>query len=89
MWISIFQAIDELVSSKNPNLLFLFQVLRSWGWDLTIVGRQPKTPIFASIVYDINPLSAQYLNNGFWLKHFWNAIFFTRISRNSSHTLFL
>jgi hypothetical protein len=22
LWISIFQAIDELVSSKNPNLLF-------------------------------------------------------------------
>jgi hypothetical protein len=26
--------------------------LRSWGWDLTIEGGQPKTPIVLSIVYD-------------------------------------
>ncbi len=25
--------------------------MRSWGWNLTIVGGQPKTPIVASIVY--------------------------------------
>jgi hypothetical protein len=34
--------IDELVCSKNPKLLFYFSVLRSWGWNLTIVGGQPK-----------------------------------------------
>jgi hypothetical protein len=47
--ISIFQAIDELVCSKNPNLLLKLLVLRSWGWDLTIVGGQPKTPMVTSI----------------------------------------
>jgi hypothetical protein len=51
LWISIFQAIDELVCSKNPNLLFYFLVFRSWGWNLTIVGGQPKMIIVASIVY--------------------------------------
>ncbi len=28
-------------------------MLRSWGWNLTIVGGQPKAPIVASIVYGI------------------------------------
>ncbi len=51
LWISIFQAIDNLDSSKNPNFLFFIWVLRSWGWDLTMVGKQPKTPIVAYIVY--------------------------------------
>jgi hypothetical protein len=51
VWISIFQAIAELVSWKNPNLLLKFLVLRCWGWDLTIVGGQAKTPIVLSIVY--------------------------------------
>jgi hypothetical protein len=50
LWIWFFQAIDELVNSKNPNFLFYCKVLRSWSWELTIVGGQPKTPTVASIV---------------------------------------
>jgi hypothetical protein len=54
LWISIFKAIDELVCYKIPNLLFYFYVLRSGGWNLTIMGGQPKMPIVASIVYAWN-----------------------------------
>jgi hypothetical protein len=52
LWISILQAIDELVCFKNPKLLFYFLVLRSWGWNLAIVAGQPKMPTVASVVYD-------------------------------------
>ncbi len=51
LWISIFQGIHELVCSTNPNFLCYFYVLRTWGWDLTIMAGQPKTPIVTSIVY--------------------------------------
>ncbi len=57
-----FQAIGELIcckcmgilvicSSGNPNFSFQNQILRSWGWDLTMLGRQWKSTIVASVVY--------------------------------------
>jgi hypothetical protein len=54
LWISIFQAINELKAPKIRICCSNSLVLRSWGWDLTIVGGQPKTPIVASIVYGFN-----------------------------------
>ncbi len=50
LWISILQAIDELVCFKNPKLLFYFLVLRSWGWNLAIVAGQPKMPTVATCI---------------------------------------
>jgi hypothetical protein len=65
LWISVFQAIDELVCSKNPNWPFYFKDLRSWGWNLTIVGGQPETPIVSSIVYgqDYEEISSKLMGD--------------------------
>jgi hypothetical protein len=40
-----------ICNSRNSNLLFQIQVLRSWGWDLTMLGGQCKSAIVASLVY--------------------------------------
>jgi hypothetical protein len=37
--------------SRNPNLSFRIQVLRSRGWDLTLMGGHWKSATVASIVY--------------------------------------
>ncbi len=57
----------ELVCSKNPNLLFYFKVLISWGGNLTIVGGQPKTPYLPFFTFDYRrvPPSVQ-LRGGAW-----------------------
>ncbi len=40
-------------NSRNPNVSFQIQVLRSWGWDLGLgnAGRTVTSTIVASIVY--------------------------------------
>ncbi len=46
--------ISVICNSKNPNLLLQNQVMRSWVWNLTILGGQWKSAIVAlSVVYDI------------------------------------
>jgi hypothetical protein len=73
--------------SRNPILLFKIQVLRSWGWDLAMLGGLWKSTILASIVYaahrHLNEL-VRALGNKESLNGVWFSIWTTVMSRQEA-----
>jgi hypothetical protein len=47
----LFQEILVICDPRNPKSSFQIEVLRSWGWDLTMLSGQRKSTIVASLLY--------------------------------------